>query len=79
MGIIDKKTYTIKCAQCGTKESASVLDKGSGWGGSSWQNGDSFTSFKTSWSGGGRDEPELTSTTCMNCGSAATVESVYGG
>ena len=80
MGIIDKKTYALTCPQCGARESASVLDKGSGRSGSSWQSGASFSSFSTAWSGGGGgEEPELTSATCKNCGTEATVESGYGG
>ncbi len=73
MGVIDKTTYTLTCPKCGTKESASVLEKGSGWGGS-WQEGASFLSFKTQWIGGGKQEPKLTSATCGECGAEAKVE-----
>jgi transcription elongation factor Elf1 len=79
MGIIDKTTYTLTCPDCGNKELASVLDKGSSWGGSSWQSGASFQSFNTQWSGGGNQEPKLISASCKNCGSKPTVESGYGG
>jgi hypothetical protein len=78
MGFIDKTTYTLTCLKCKAKESASVLEKGSGWG-SSWQDGASFSMFKTEWTGGGRQEPKLTSATCKECGTAASVESGYGG
>ena len=78
MGIIDKTTYRLSCPACGTEETASVLDKGSGWGGSHWQSGVSFSSFDTSWSGGVKQEPKLTSAKCKRCGGAAQVASGYG-
>ena len=71
MGIIDKTTYRLTCPQCGAAEMANVLDKGSNWSGSHWQSGATFERFETSWSGGGRIEPELLSATCKQCGVAA--------
>jgi hypothetical protein len=79
MGIIDSTVYTLRCPKCGTSESAKVLDKGSGWGGSSWQDGASFANFNTAWNGGGTQEPELVSATCRKCDQPAIVESGYGG
>lgn len=72
MGIIDKCTYTLICPQCEISESASVLEKGSGWGGSSWEARASFAKFTTEWQGGGKSEPELLSATCKVCGSEAS-------
>ncbi len=77
MGVIDKTVYKLTCPQCDTSETSSVLDRGSGWGGSSWQDGASFSKFKTEWSGGGSQEPRLTLAVCMACGGSATVESGY--
>jgi len=79
MGVIDKTTYTLACPKCGSKESASLLDKGSSWGGSFWQSGATFVVFQTQWSGGGKQEPQLVSATCKACCTAASVESAYGG
>jgi hypothetical protein len=79
MGILDKNTYTLTCPSCGEKESAHLLDKGSGWNGSSWQNKASFSMFQTEWVGGGPEEPELKSATCNSCGIAPSIESSYGG
>ncbi len=77
MGVIDKTTYKLTCPQCGTSETSSVLDKGSGWGGSSWQEGAYFSMFQTEWSGGGSQEPKLTLAICKTCGVSATVKSGY--
>ena len=78
MGTIDKLTYTLTCADCGVEESASILDKGSGWGGSDWQGSANFKSFKTSWKGGAWEEPTLISAVCAACGGEATANSRYG-
>ncbi|MBD1835248.1 hypothetical protein H6F61_21805 [Cyanobacteria bacterium FACHB-472] len=79
MGVSDKTNYTLSCERCAVSETVSVLDKGSGWGGSSWQAGKPFTNFTAQWKGGGRDEPEIVSATCNACGGVATSESKYGG
>ncbi len=79
MGIIDSTGYKLYCNACETEESATVLDKGSNWGGSSWQGGVSFAKFNTQWDGGGREEPKLVSASCKDCDKPATVESSYGG
>ena len=71
MGIIDKTTYRLACPQCGSGETANVLDKGSNWSGSHWQSRATFERFETSWSGGGSNEPALISATCKQCGVAA--------
>ena len=77
MGVIDKKTYTLKCDKCGKIESARILDKGSGWSGSFWGDSAKFSDFATEWSGGGKIEPSLESAKCIHCGSKPTVKSVY--
>ncbi|MBL0611325.1 MULTISPECIES: hypothetical protein [Aeromonas] len=79
MGIIDKTTYTLRCDKCGITEDASILDKGSNWGGSHWQNGTNFKSFTTLWSGAGKSEPKLVEAKCKNCGHPAEWDSRYGG
>ncbi len=71
MGIIDKTTYRLTCSRCGAHETASVLDKGSSWGGSHWQSSAKFEQFEISWSGGGNTEPVITSAICKRCGTAA--------
>jgi len=78
MGVIDKTEYRLTCSQCNTSETSKVLDKGSGYGGSSWQEGATFTLFTTEWSGGGgSQEPRLTLAVCKACGRNAKVESDY--
>jgi hypothetical protein len=78
MGVIDKKTYTLSCENCGANESASILDKGSGWSGSSWQASANFIEFKTEWSQSGEKvEPSLIHAICNNCGTVAKDESRY--
>lgn len=79
MGTIDSTSYTLGCATCGTTEAKRVLDKGSGWGGSSWQSGADFEKFETMWSGGGAKEPDLALATCKKCGKDASVKSSFGG
>jgi hypothetical protein len=74
MGTIDKTVYKLKCLRCKTEEDASVLDKGSNWGGSSWQGGATFKHFETKWQGGGIKEPDLTEAKCRVCSSEAIVE-----
>lgn len=77
MGYIDQTEYRLSCAHCNINETSKVLDKGSGYGGSSWQDGTSFSHFKSEWSGGGSQEPELTLAICNACGRSATIESGY--
>ncbi len=77
MGYIDQTEYRLSCAHCNISETSKVIDKGSGYGGSSWQNGTSFLRFKTEWSGGGSQEPKLTLAVCNACGRNATIESGY--
>lgn len=78
MGIIDKLTYTLSCATCSCTEQKSLVDKGSGWSGSFWGSPPKFTKFHVSWKGeGGREEPELVSANCAQCGNPAHVDSRY--
>jgi len=74
MGTIDKTTYKLSCTTCSVSETTSVLDKGSNWGGSWWQEGASLSLFDTQWSGGGNQEPQLKSATCKKCAAPAKVE-----
>ena len=73
MGILDSTSYTLSCPKCGHSETKAVHDKGSSWGGSYWLSGATFTHFNTSWQGGGREEPTLTSASCKGCGTDAVV------
>ncbi|MDB5984915.1 MAG: hypothetical protein JWQ69_5930 [Pseudomonas sp.] len=75
MGVIDQTIHKLSCEGCRIEEEQKVLDKGSGWGGSSWQSGVDFQHFETSWSGGGKTEPNLTQATCRKCGKPAKSES----
>ena len=77
MGVIDKAVYNLVCPKCGASEEAAVLDRGSGYGGSSWGAKASFSKFTTDWVGGGQTEPDLTKATCNACGGTPTVTSRY--
>ena len=79
MGIIDKTIHKLSCEDCHIEEEQKVLDKGSGWSGSSWQSGVDFRHFETSWFGGGKTEPDITKATCKKCGKLAKAESRFGG
>lgn len=70
MGVIDKILYTLTCNHCGTTEKSSVVDKGSGWGGSAWEPSAHFSKFDTEWEGCGSVEPKLITSKCKNCGSS---------
>ena len=78
MGMIDRCTYTLTCEICKTSESQAVVDRGSGYGGSSWGHGPDFAKFDSTWTGGGgNSEPELKSATCKACGANAALSSRY--
>lgn len=79
MGTIDKTTHKLSCEDCGITEDASVLDKGSGWGGSHWQSGTSFENFSTTWSGGGKEEPVIVEAKCKSCGQIVKSNPRYSG
>lgn len=74
MGIIDQKRFTVTCLECGSSESATIFDKGSGWSGSSWGSDAQLTNFNANWEGGGKSEPEIKTATCKVCGATANIE-----
>lgn len=74
MGIIDETTYKLRCSKCSNIESLTILDKGSTFGGSSWESGKAFACFETDLAGGGAHPPKLTKATCKTCGTAAVIE-----
>ena len=78
MGISDKTTFTLGCPQCDTTEAKPVLDYGSTYSGPKWDSQAKFSKFETVWTGGGHEEPKITSATCRACGEQATVTSAYG-
>lgn len=79
MGTIDRTIHTLTCEKCDITESASVSDKGSGWGGSNWQSGPSFSKFQTNWEGEGKVEPKLIKAKCNQCGEPPISRSRFGG
>lgn len=79
MGIIDKTIHRVECEHCSEAEEQAIYDKGSNWGGSSWQSGVAFQKFNVSWSGGGKTEPDIVKASCKKCGGEAKSESRYGG
>jgi len=78
MGTIDKLWVKLTCKNCGVSEISSASDKGSGWNGSSWNNLGSIRNFDAVITGGGKEEPDVVSAKCKNCGHVAIVESDYG-
>lgn len=79
MGIIDKSIHRVECEQCSEVEEQAFYDKGSIWGGSSWQSAATFQKFNVSWSGGGKIEPDFVKALCKGCGREAKLESRYSG
>jgi hypothetical protein len=79
MGTIDKTTHTLTCQACDITEYKSVSEKGSGWGGGSWQSGPSFSKFETRWEGEDKVEPKLVQAKCNKCGETPESTSRYGG
>lgn len=77
MGTIDQTTYTLTCPVCEQVEKRKVLDKGSSFGGSSWQSGVQFDNFEVSWTGGGVSEPSLVKALCKKCNIEPTISSAY--
>jgi len=75
VGIIDSATITLSCPQCGLTESSRIVDKGSGWSGSSWQR-PSFDRFEVTVTGGDEDEPKVVGV-CTQCKVAAEVSKRY--
>ena len=77
MGTVDRVTYTLSCKTCGTKQSASISQRGSSFS-RSWGCAPAFTLFATEWEGGGDTEPELLSAKCRKCGKLPDIDSNYG-
>jgi predicted RNA-binding Zn-ribbon protein involved in translation (DUF1610 family) len=77
MGIIDKTQYEFECPNCKIKEQVRILDKGSEWSGSHWQNGPSLNKFDVIWSGGEKEEPCIENKKCKKCGTDPIVRLVY--
>lgn len=77
MGTIDQKTYTLTCQNCHKVEKGKVLDKGSSFGGSSWQSKVDFINFDVKWVGGGISEPEIISANCKKCKGISNVTTAY--
>ncbi|MFZ4526741.1 MAG: hypothetical protein ACOYOE_14745 [Chlorobium sp.] len=77
MGIIDIKIVTLCCGACQIEETEKLLDKGSAWSGSSWQDQVEFGKFTTKWNGGGSQEPELIEVRCKKCGNIASSKIDY--
>jgi len=78
MGVSDKLWFKVTCTNCKNTETCSVLDKGSGWGGPSWQSSCSFETFTAQFKGGGKSDPEVVSAICKKCSGQGTVETSYG-
>ena len=79
MATIDSTLHTLECPKCAKKEARRILDKGSEWGASHWQDGARFECFQTSWTGGGHTEPVLSAAYCKNCGGVAIHFHEFGG
>lgn len=79
MGTMDSTIHKLSCKNCNIQEEARILDKGSNWGGSHWQNGPEFTKFQVTWKGGDKTEPTIVTAICRKCGASASTESRFGG
>ena len=67
MGTIDQTTHTLKC-QCGAVESATAFQKGSAYGGGSWQLGKQMIGFEIMWKQDDFAGPSISSAVCKQCG-----------
>lgn len=74
MGIIDSNKFRVTCPKCGTIESVAVQERGSSFGGGTWQSGPDLKHFVAEWSGDDITGPVITSAKCRTCGSSAVVE-----
>lgn len=74
MGVIDKTTHKLTCDECGISEQVTMLDKGSAWGGSAWQEGKSFENFDVAWKTIVGGEPRVDKAKCKRCGAAPKME-----
>jgi hypothetical protein len=79
MGVIDKTIHKLACHTCSISEEQRILDNGSNWGGSSWQDGVEFTRFDVLWRGGGKIEPSIVVAKCKQCGNDVEHQSIFGG
>ncbi|MGK0176728.1 MAG: hypothetical protein ACJAYS_001161 [Lentimonas sp.] len=77
MGIIDKTIYKFECPKCKTTETVRILDHGSEWSGSYWQEGPPLKNFDVTWHGEGKEEPSIKEKRCKQCGSIPTVKPIY--
>ena len=66
----DMAVYTLTCKNCGATEDSTIRDHVSVWSGCDWASSASFSRFDTKWAGGGKEEPDLVSVRCTNCGSS---------
>lgn len=78
MGTIDKLWVKLTCDKCGVSEVATASDKGSGWGGSHWNDLGGFVKFDAVITGGGNTDPDVTSAKCKSCGHVAKIDEEYG-
>jgi len=74
MGILDSNKFIITCPKCGTIEPATVRERGSSFGGGTWQSGPDLKYFIAEWAGDNVGGPVITSAKCRACGSSAKVE-----
>lgn len=78
MGSIDKEWFRVTCSTCSVGETGSSTDKGSGWGGSSWNELTKFQKFDVSSEHSYEKGVNITAATCKQCGAPATIESRHG-
>lgn len=68
MGVIDSRTFTISCDDCGSEEQVHVVQYGSNWGADDWQNPEKKVSSKfwTQWGDLGT-MPNFEKGKCLSC------------
>ena len=72
MGITDKKTFNLKCVNCGATESGIVVEKGSSYG-ASWNENPKFTKFNVDWDENAKYGPSIMHAVCNECQLDATI------
>ena len=72
MGVIDQITHIVECV-CGKRETVTILQRGSAYGGT-WQSGRDMKEFRVTWGPSKFHGPEILDAICISCGEKATAK-----
>jgi DNA-directed RNA polymerase subunit M/transcription elongation factor TFIIS len=66
MGIIDSKSYELKCNKCNSSETFNIFQYGSSYG-ANWQQKTESKNFNITWDSTKNIEPQIKKMTCKKC------------